>query len=188
MKISRLLVPAMLAVLLAACQDTSSGGKPSPVAMTQEAVGYYCQMYVLDHAGPKAQIHLARIEAPLWFAQVSDAVAYLKDPDQIADIEVVYVNDMGSAPSWAEVGADNWIDAATAFFVIESKQMGGMGMPEAVPFSVRAEADAFALKEGGRVMGLLDIPEAYVHPHIADGGPDGEASNTNVELGNAATQ
>lgn len=151
-----------MGTLLGACQNSAEQAPPQPVPLSEDAVGHYCQMYVLDHGGPKAQIHLVRIEAPLWFAQVSEAVSYVHDPEQMAEIAAIYVTDMGQAKSWSDVGATNWIAAKGAFYVIESKRMGGMGTPEAIPFARREEADAFAREHGGRVVGFDDIPEAYV--------------------------
>ncbi|MCB8836765.1 nitrous oxide reductase accessory protein NosL [Aurantimonas sp. VKM B-3413] len=151
---------AALAALSACSQETDT--KPLPVAMTDEAVGHYCQMYVMDHNGPKAQIHLAHTDHPLWFAQVSDAVAYLHDPERDAEIRAVYVSDMGAAPSWGAPGVDNWIDADAASYVIESQRKGGMEVPEAIPFGTRKEAEAFIAKKGGRLVSLADIPDSYV--------------------------
>ncbi|WP_102958218.1 nitrous oxide reductase accessory protein NosL [Mangrovicella endophytica] len=152
----------LLALPLAGCTAEEEAGKPPAVTMTAEAVGHYCQMYVLEHPGPKAQIHLAGIKEPLWFSQVSDAVAYLHDPEREADITAVYVSDMGKAASWGEPGTDNWTDADTASFVIESRQIGGMGTPEAISFGTREAADAFVKDKGGRVVALKEVPDAYV--------------------------
>ena len=53
--------------------------------MTDEALGYYCQMYLADHGGPKAQVHEKGQEQPLWFSQVSDAVVYLRGGEKRGD-------------------------------------------------------------------------------------------------------
>jgi copper chaperone NosL len=152
---------------LTACQE-EDGAPPSPIAMTDEAIGHYCQMYLADHGGPKAQIHLKGYDQPLWFSQVSDAAAYLHDPEQIAEIKAVYVSDMALAPTWAEPGIGNWIAADQAQFVIGSRQMGGMGMPEAIPFGTAEAAAAFVAREGGQVVSFETIPPDYVHPGMGD--------------------
>jgi copper chaperone NosL len=163
MKLVRtLLLGLTLVIGLAACGEQEAKAPPPPARMTAEAVGYYCQMYVLEHEGPKAQIHLKSQAAPVWFSQVRDVVAYLRRPDEPRDIMAVYVSDMGKAPSWSAPGEDNWIDAKSALYVIESGTIGAMGAPEAVPFGDRAAADAFAKEHGGRVMALADIPDGYV--------------------------
>lgn len=159
-----LLQAATLATLLAlgACNEVASGAKPPAVVMTDDALGYYCQMYLADHPGPKAQILVKGDEHPLWFTQVVDAVAYLKGRERVADTAAVYVSDMGAAKSWSEPGRANWIDADKAVFVIGSRRLGGMGVPEAIPFSTALAAAEFVAAHGGRAMGLADIPEAYV--------------------------
>jgi copper chaperone NosL len=156
-----------LILVLAACKDETAA-VPQPVEMTDEALGHYCQMYLSDHAGPKAQIHLDGYDQPLWFSQVSDAVAYVHDPEQIAPIAAIYVSDMAKAASWAEPGKANWIAATDARYVIESAQLGGMGVPEAIPFGTEAAADAFVAAHGGKVVTFDAVPEAYVRPQMMD--------------------
>ena len=80
------------------------------------------------------------------------------------DVTAVYVSDMEKAPSWAEPGRDNWIDADAALFVIGSRQAGGMGMPEAIPFGSQKAADDFVAREGGAIVKLADIPDKYLGP------------------------
>ncbi len=151
-------IALLLAVASAGCTDaTSEARKPEPIALTEEAAGHYCQMVILEHEGPKAQAHLAGFAAPLWFSQVRDGIAYLKSPEQSAELRALYVNDMGVAASWTEPGIDNWIDAADAHFVVGSDATGGMGAPEIVPFSDAERAAAFARERGGTVMRLDDI-------------------------------
>ncbi|MEK0083147.1 nitrous oxide reductase accessory protein NosL [Benzoatithermus flavus] len=151
-----------MAASLAACGEQEAKAPPPPARMTAEAVGYYCQMYVLEHEGPKAQIHLESQAAPVWFSQVRDAVAYMRRPDEPRDIVAVYVSDMGRAPSWGAPGEDNWIDAKAAVYVIESRAVGAMGAPEAVPFGERAAAERFVEERGGRIVALAEIPDGYV--------------------------
>ena len=116
----------LLATLsLAACKEEAAT-PPPPVALTAQAVGHYCQMDLLEHPGPKAQVHLDGLPDPLFFSQVRDAIAYQRMPEQSHAIRAIYVNDMAVAPSWAQPGPDNWIDASTAHFVIGSDATGGM--------------------------------------------------------------
>lgn len=156
-------------LLLSACRDETAA-IPDPVSMTPEAVGFYCQMDLLEHPGPKAQVHVDGLLAPLFFSQVRDAIAYQRMPEQSYAIQVVYVNDMGAAPSWENTGPDNWIKADAALYVIGSKQAGGMGAPELVPFSDRAKALAFANSHGGQIVTLDDITDADVLTPVASEG------------------
>ncbi|KFE36561.1 nitrous oxide reductase accessory protein NosL [Thioclava atlantica] len=162
----RLLLIALLACGLAACKEDQTAAKPAPAALTDEALGHYCQMIVADHPGPKAQIHLRGYDYPIWFGQVSDAIAYLHDPERDGEVTAFYVTDMARAESWAVPGDKAWTDADGAVFVIDSQRKGGMGMPEAVPFASRDGAEAFVAEAGGRIVALKDVPESYVHPDM----------------------
>lgn len=158
----------LMLALLTACREEAS--IPLPVAMTAASTGYFCQMEIMEHPGPKAQVHLAdHPGTPLFFSQVKDAVAYLRLPEQMDTVTATYVSDMGAAPSWAEPGALNWIAAATAVYVVGSAARGGMDAPEFVPFADPALARAFADREGGQVMTLAQIPDAALLPPETDG-------------------
>lgn len=150
---------------LTACKDDIAKA-PEPVEMTDEALGHYCQMFVADHAGPKAQIHLKGYAAPLWFSQVSDAVAYVHDPERDAEITGIFVSDMERAESWAIPGTENWITVQDAMFVIESDRPGGMGVPEVIPFGSRGGAEAFQRENGGQIVIFEAVPVDYVHPDL----------------------
>ncbi|MGT2445113.1 nitrous oxide reductase accessory protein NosL (plasmid) [Ensifer adhaerens] len=162
------LVAAALALLSACNEDVAQSIVPQD--MTPETLGHYCQMNLLEHPGPKAQIFLEGSPAPLFFSQVRDAIAYARGPEQIAPILVIYVNDMGAAgATWDQPGDGNWIAADKAFYVVGSARRGGMGAPEAVPFSSRDEAAAFVLAEGGQVLALADITDAMVLTPVETG-------------------
>lgn len=164
---------ACLGVMLLACGwlagcDAPRPGQlpPAPVELGAgtafEATGYYCGMPLADHDGPKGQVHLESRDQPLWFSSVRDAIAFMRLPEEPRDITAVYVNDMGRARSWDEPGAGTWIDARTAWYVIDSRQRGGMGVAEAIPFSERALAQDFQSRHGGKLARLEQIPDAYV--------------------------
>lgn len=148
-------------VLLAGCKEELAQA-PAAVPLTTEATGHFCQMNLLEHPGPKAQVHLAGLPDPLFFSQVRDAVAYQRMPEQSHAIAAIYVNDMAAAPSWENPGAANWIAAETALYVVGARTPGGMGAPELIPFSNRTTAEAWAAEHGGQVLALGDIPDTEV--------------------------
>ncbi|MBP7242845.1 nitrous oxide reductase accessory protein NosL [Amaricoccus sp.] len=159
---ARALAAALVLLALAGCKEDA----PPPAAhtLTDDAIGRYCGMMLTEHEGPKGQILLEGSDEPIWFSSARDAVAFTLLPEEPKDIAAIYVSDMGAAPSWAEPGADNWIDAKTASFVIDSAVEGGMGGVEAVPFAEKAEAEAFAAEKGGTVVAFDAIPAGYVIP------------------------
>ena len=164
----------IFALLLTACQEEQAQNT-DPLPLTPETVGHFCQMNLLEHEGPKGQVHLDGLPGmPLFFSQVSDTVAYLRLPEQSNTVLAIYVSDMGAAgATWAEPGAANWIDATTAHFVVGADVAGGMGAPEIAPFADLAKAEAFAAQHGGSVMGLDAIPDSAVIAPVG-AGPQGE--------------
>jgi len=173
---SALFVAAL--TLLSACKEEVAQNT-APQDMTPETLGHYCQMNLLEHPGPKAQVFLEGNAAPLFFSQVRDAIAYVRGPEQVAPIIAVYVNDMGRpGAAWDRPGDGNWIVADKAFYVLGSARSGGMGAPEAVPFSTRERAEDFVRAEGGRVLTLADITNDMVLAPVdagADQGNDDDA-------------
>ena len=158
----RLTVMVLAGLLaLGACQRQAEA-PPPPFAMTEDAMGRYCGMNVLEHAGPKGQIILAKYDEPIWFSSARDAIAFTMLPEEPKDIRAIYVSDMAKAPTWDEPGADNWVDARQAFFVIGSNRKGGMGAAEAVPFSTEEAAKAFAGAHGGEVVRFDAVPRDYI--------------------------
>lgn len=165
-----LLIVCSLA-FLAACQEKTAQDT-TPQDMTAETLGHYCQMNLLEHSGPKGQVFLEGMPAPLFFSQVRDAIAYMRGPEQTAPILAVYVNDMGAAgATWEQPGKGNWIAIDQAVYVVGSARQGGMGAPETIPFSSRQRAEEFAGAEGGKVLSFAEIADDMVltpvesHPH-----------------------
>lgn len=158
----RLGMALLAAAILGACSEQASTSLPQPIALTAQAAGHYCQMTVLDHPGPKAQVHLAGNPHPLWFTQVRDALAFDRMPEEPADTLVIYVNDMAQAESWEHPGTDNWIPAQAASYVVGSAARGGMGAPELVPFGTRQAASRFAQAQGGRVLAYAELTDALI--------------------------
>jgi copper chaperone NosL len=158
-----LLFAALLGmVVLAACEQDVGEAQPEPHELTSDAIGHYCGMTVLEHAGPKGQIILSSRSDPVWFSSARDTIAFILLPEEAKDIRAIYVSDMGQAPSWDSPGPNNWTHARKAFFVIGSSVKGGMGAAEAVPFSQRSDAERFSSKNGGSIVTFDEIPRDYI--------------------------
>ncbi|HHJ36439.1 MAG TPA: copper resistance protein CopZ [Gammaproteobacteria bacterium] len=151
----------LLLTLLTACEKPRVVDVPPAETLTREANGYYCLMTVVNHRGPKGQIFLTDKKQALWFTSVRDAIAFTLSPEEPKNIAAIYVNDMSDA-DWDNPGVDNWIDAHKAWYVIGSGHAGGMGAPEAVPFSTKQGAESFAKKQGGAVYTFDTIPHDYI--------------------------
>lgn len=136
---------------------------PEPRALTRHSNGFYCNMIIVDHPGPKGQVFEAGKNTPLWFPSVRDALTYIMLPGEAQSIEAFYVHDMGRARSWETPQNEGiWIKARDAFFVLDSNKRGGMGGRETIPFKDRLAAEAFTAKHGGRIARYTEIPQDYV--------------------------
>jgi copper chaperone NosL len=177
MKALALMLCALLGMaLLTACEQDVAEAPPKPHELKSNAIGHYCGMTVLEHAGPKGQIILASRSDPVWFSSARDTIAFTLLPEEAKDIRAIYVSDMGQAPSWDNPGPNNWTDARKAFFVIGSSVKGGMGAAEAVPFSQRSDAEGFSANNGGSIVTFDEIPRDYILGSDRDTGESHGAS------------
>ena len=158
--VQRVMFITLMLVSMVACDKNQPLEKPAAKTLTSDANGYYCLMTVVYHKGPKGQIILDDGKV-LWFTSVRDTIAFTLSPEEPKNIAAIYVNDMSDA-NWDNPGADNWIDAQQALYVIGSDREGGMGAPEAVPFSMKAKAELFASKQGGSVYVFNEIPRGSI--------------------------
>lgn len=151
----------LLVLVLGGCQEEII--TPDPVEITREAEGFYCNMIVVDHPGPKAQVYEKDRAQAIWFTSVRDALAYNILPGEAQEVLAIYVHDMGQATSWDSPEADGiWIKATEAFYVIDSRKRGGMGAKETIPFGDQAQAEKFVGEFGGRVVAYSDISPDYI--------------------------
>jgi len=152
--------------LLAGCRDEAP--VPQPVSLNADSVGYFCQMNILDHGGPKAQVHIdAYPGKPLFFSQVRDAVVYLRMQEKDGIVQASYVTDMGAA-DWNTPGTAPWIALDKAVYVVGSSRLGGMDQPEVVPFGKTEAAKRFIATYGGQMMALTDIPASVLEAPVPD--------------------
>src|SRR5690606_12824106 len=109
------------AALIGGCTQEPPKPPPPPAEVDSEATGHYCGMLLVDHEGPKGQIHLASRSQPIWFSSVRDTIAFTRLPEEPRDITAIYVNDMARATQWEQPEPGAWVDAREAWFVIESE-------------------------------------------------------------------
>jgi len=141
----------VLALALAAC-----GKAAHNVAALDPAADTACAldgMLLLDHPGPKAQIHYAE-GRPDYFCDLAEIFGVLQAPEQKRAVAAIYVQDM-SKTDWAHPQG-HWVDARTAFYVVDSRKEGSMG-PAIGSFATQQDAAAFAAKEGGKVVSFGQI-------------------------------
>lgn len=159
---TRLFMTMLVTLVLNACgEPDQAAAVPPPGELTRDAIGYYCNMIVVDHLGPKGQVFIGGHDEPIWFSSARDTIAFTLLPEEPKNITAIYVNDMGRA-SWERPEPDTWIDARRAWYVLGSDKVGGMGAPEAVPFADQSVAEAFAEQHGGEAVPFDQVSRDYV--------------------------
>ncbi len=118
-------------------------------------------MTVVNHKGPKGQVILTDKQV-LWFTSVRDTIAFSLSPEEPKNIAAIYVSDMTQA-NWNNPGADNWINARSAWYVLGSDRLGGMNTPETIPFKTKEAAKLFASKQGGIVYSFSSISNQQIN-------------------------
>lgn len=159
----KFLAVSLLVWLVTACDNKPQGAeKPLPHEFTTQDITFPGRMFVANHKGPKAQLFIGKQPTPLWFSNVRDLFSYTKMAEESQDIKAMYVTDMGRAATWDEPGTGVWIEAKTAYYVISSSRVGGMGGDEAVPFGTETQAKTFIQQYGGRLVRFETMPESYI--------------------------
>ncbi|MGI9418453.1 MAG: nitrous oxide reductase accessory protein NosL [Geminicoccaceae bacterium] len=134
--------------------------------LTSAAIGHYCSMVVAEHPGPKAQIFVSDVAAPLWFPSVRDMFAYTMLPEENQDIRAIYVSDTGASEDIKTIAEGAWVEARNAFYVLGSPVTGGMGLPETVPFADREKATAFSVSHGGEVVSFDEVTTDHIFAEL----------------------
>lgn len=140
------LIPMLGLLVLSACSRTET--PPAPLELTASTACSLDGMLLNDYPGPKAQIHYSE-GPPEFFCDTVEMFAMVLQPESVRRIRAVYTQDMGKA-DW-KTPRDNWIDARSAWYVQGSKLKGSMG-PTFAAFAQKADAEAFAQKNGGKVL------------------------------------
>ena len=137
-------------------------GETPPAQPAEPAVDAVCTldgMSLADYPGPKAQIFYDN-DPPAFFCDTVEMFAMILGPEGQRRIRAVFTQDMAKT-DW-EHPQGHWIDARSAFYVAGSQKKGSMG-PTFASFADRTDAETFAGKYGGKVLGFSEIT-----PDMAD--------------------
>lgn len=153
-------------IFVVVCMGCSQESEQVPARaqpVSNDHIGYYCNMIVVNHAGPKGQIQLTNKDQALWFTSVRDTIAFTLLPEEPKNIAAIFVTAMDQS-EWdhPENELSHWLAAESAWYVIRSEKRGGMGQLEAIPFEERNSALKFAEQHGGEVVAYDAIPRDYI--------------------------
>lgn len=143
----------VLFLLLAACDKKTE--VVTPRNLERGDVCAVDGMILLDHAGPKAQI-VWKDGKRSFFCEAREAFPNWLDPIRRKRISGFFVQDFSGQKWVAHKG--NWIPAASAIFVIDSRKQGAMGVSY-VSFSTQSAAQAFRRKNAGKIVRLSGITD-----------------------------
>lgn len=170
----KVLGAVLLCMSLVACkQSVEPDAVPQAAQISDESTGHFCHMFLAEHDGPKSHLFLADQEEPIWFTEVNQLFAFNFLPEEPGNIVAMYVNDASGIEDWTDHSSNqHWLEAKSAFYVIESSFIGGMGSADALPFKERATAEEYVAEHGGRIVTFDEMPESFVfqqplqsHPH-----------------------
>ncbi len=154
------LLPAVAALLLVTAITVC--GESSEVDVMQRAVAiesadecHLCGMIIRGFPGPKGEQYTRGQARTQKFCSTRDLFAFLLQPENIHRAARVFVHDMAVAP-WESPDDNAFIDARSAFYVVNHSQQGAMG-PTLASFKTEADARQFSGRFGGRVIGFADI-------------------------------
>lgn len=150
---------ALLGSVLVGCDQSVSTKTLAPVEIDARTTCDLDGMLLADYPGPKAQIHYAGQDAPIFFCDTVEMFNTLLRPEQVKAVQAVYVQDMGKA-DW-EQPRGNWIDAKSGFYVLGSKRHGSMG-PTIASFAQESDAKKFAEQWGGRLLRYAEVKPEMV--------------------------
>ena len=157
-----MLVRARKAVLLAitALLASCDSGEQTPlvinpVDLTRHDVCFVDGMLLMEHPGPKGQI-ITKTGEVINFCDTREFFASLFEPESKSRNRFSYVQDFAGI-EWGSYN-NRWLDAASAWYVLGSRQHGAMG-PTIIPFGNPDSAHAFVDKNGGTVFAFSEITQ-----------------------------
>lgn len=153
----------VISLFLSGCSgNTDEVVPPTPQEITQDSVGHFCGMDLIEHDGPKGQIFVKGNDKPLWFSTIRQVMAYSILPDSPKGLSAIYVTDMSKVENLHQPETGSWMKAVDAYYVTESSFQGGMGGEDPLPFSNEAQALAFIQEHGGRIQRFGEMSEDYI--------------------------
>jgi len=161
----------LLTLLLGGCGKPETSAKPQlPVAIDSGDECHVCGMTIAHFPGPKGEAYVRGATKPFKFCSTRDLFSWLLQPENKVAATAVYVHDMG-ATAWDHPADNAFIDARTAWYVVDQPMKGAMG-PTLASFARKDQAEAFIQTNGGRLLRYADVSLALVAN--LDGGKHGQ--------------
>ena len=111
------------------------------------------RMILIDYNGPKAQV-IWKDNTRSFYCETREVFSQLMNTNNSQRIKAVFVQDFSNL-EWGSY-TDKWINIEDAFFVINSKKYGAMGISY-VPFKSFSAAKLFHKENGGQILQYKQI-------------------------------
>jgi copper chaperone NosL len=158
----KLLLVAWLWIFFVGCAEEVPS-KFQPIELSKNHACPICGMVLVEHPGPKAQIHYTNKVIETFDTTPHMFMSYLQ-PEHSRKIGAIFVHDMGKA-DW-DHPENFWIDAKKAFFVLGGNKRGPMGEP-LVPFSTSKDAENYVKTYGGQTLRFEDVTLESLKPKVS---------------------
>ena len=151
-----LLIFSLMAVL-SGCSEEQPQKKmlKQAVAIENADECHLCGMIISQFPGPKGELYQKTSEDIAKFCSTRDMFGYLLQPENQRQVQQVFVHDMSKTP-WQKADDQYFIDARSAWFVVDSSKKAAMGKTLA-SFSLFDDAQAFSREYGGKVYPFDEI-------------------------------
>jgi len=145
---------------LISCSDKAEQQKMLHKAVAMESADecHLCGMLITRFDGPKGEVFRKETGDQVFkFCSTLDMFSYYLDPENKRNVAQMLVHDMSKMP-WGSDSIDDkyFIDAKTAWYVLDSEKTGAMGKTLA-SFSQQSDAQAFTKEFGGKVISFAEI-------------------------------
>ncbi len=128
-----------------------------PQVLTRANDCHLCGMVVFDQQGPKGQVRRIGNSNIAHFCSTSDLMAFLFQPENRATIRQAWVHNMHQADWRSPPNRSHaYIDAYTAWYVVDHNLLGAMGHTLA-PFASEEQANTFIAQHGGHILRFEEI-------------------------------
>ncbi len=146
----------LLLPLLNGCEKSEQTAKPlPPVAIESGDECHVCGMIIDNYPGPKGEAYVRGATQPFKFCSTRDLFSWWLQPENKIAATTIYVHDMGKT-NWTHPSDKDFVDARTAWYVIDQPLPGAMG-PTLASFAKKTDAEAFIRKHGGHLLQFQDI-------------------------------
>lgn len=147
---------SLLTTILSGCDKSERTSQTlPPIAIHQGDECHVCGMIITNYPGPKGELYTRGQKQPYKYCSTRDLFSHLLQPEVKIAATQIYVHDM-AATDWEKPGNDAFVDARSAWYVIEQPMKGAMG-PTLASFAKKIDAENFVQQYGGRIISFDEI-------------------------------